>query len=138
MWSGIPIQSFYSPAVPVSRLPPESSPHSTSSGLNTCGGDDMLNPLFSLCVYLVEMVISYIFFSSIFEHRYTPVPHPAVFTDESIFPASQFQVRNIIITAAGICQFFHVQSLLLIIWMRMVWKWQWLVAAPASAGCLQG
>lgn len=33
----------------------------------------MLNPLFSLCVYLVEMVISYIFFSSIFEHRYTPV-----------------------------------------------------------------
>lgn len=33
----------------------------------------MLNPLFSLCVYLVEMVISYIFFSSVFEHRYTPV-----------------------------------------------------------------
>lgn len=32
----------------------------------------MLNPLFSLCVYLVEMVISYIFFSSVFEHRYTP------------------------------------------------------------------
>lgn len=32
----------------------------------------MLNPLFSLCVYLVEMVISYIFFSSVFAHRYTP------------------------------------------------------------------
>lgn len=32
----------------------------------------MLNPLFSLCVYLVEMIISYIFFSSVFEHRYTP------------------------------------------------------------------
>ena len=25
----------------------------------------MLNPLFSLCVYLIEMVISYIFFSSL-------------------------------------------------------------------------
>lgn len=32
----------------------------------------MLNPLFSLCVYLVEMIISYIFFSSVFEHRFSP------------------------------------------------------------------
>lgn len=29
----------------------------------------MLNPVCSLCVYLIEMVIAYIFFSSIFEHR---------------------------------------------------------------------
>ena len=29
----------------------------------------MLNPICSLCVYLTEMVIAYIFFSSIFEHR---------------------------------------------------------------------
>lgn len=33
----------------------------------------MLNPVFSLCVYLVEMVISYIFFSSVLEHRLTPM-----------------------------------------------------------------
>lgn len=33
----------------------------------------MLNPVFSLCVYLVEMVISYIFFFSLFEHRYSPI-----------------------------------------------------------------
>ena len=31
----------------------------------------MLNPFFSLCVYLVEMVISYIFFSAIFECHYS-------------------------------------------------------------------
>lgn len=30
----------------------------------------MLNPFFSLCVYLVEMVISYIFFSDILEQRF--------------------------------------------------------------------
>ncbi len=33
----------------------------------------MLNPFFSLCVYLVEMVISYIFFFAIFENRYPPI-----------------------------------------------------------------
>lgn len=31
----------------------------------------MLNPLFSLCVYAVEVIISYIFFSEIFEYRYS-------------------------------------------------------------------
>lgn len=31
----------------------------------------MLNPLFSLCVYAVEVTISYIFFSEIFEYRYS-------------------------------------------------------------------
>lgn len=29
----------------------------------------MLNPIFSLCVYLIEMVIAYIFFSGVFERR---------------------------------------------------------------------
>lgn len=33
----------------------------------------MLNPICSLCVYLVEMVIAYIFFSGIFERRIKPV-----------------------------------------------------------------
>lgn len=33
----------------------------------------MLNPIFSFLVYQVEMVISYIFFNSIYEHRYTPI-----------------------------------------------------------------
>lgn len=31
----------------------------------------MLNPLFSLCVYLVEMVISYVFFFAVFETHYS-------------------------------------------------------------------
>lgn len=31
----------------------------------------MLNPLFSLCVYLIEMLISYIFYSSLLEHKFT-------------------------------------------------------------------
>ena len=31
----------------------------------------MLNPLFSLCVFAVEVIISYIFFSEIFEYRYS-------------------------------------------------------------------
>ena len=29
----------------------------------------MLNPIASFCVYFAEMVIAYIFFSGIFEHR---------------------------------------------------------------------
>ena len=33
----------------------------------------MLNPLFSLCVYLIEMLISYIFYSSLLEHKFTTV-----------------------------------------------------------------
>ena len=33
----------------------------------------MLNPVFSFCVYLVEMIISYIFYGSVFESRFTPV-----------------------------------------------------------------
>lgn len=33
----------------------------------------MLNPVFSLCVYLVEMVISYIFYVTVFESRFTPI-----------------------------------------------------------------
>ena len=33
----------------------------------------MLNPVFSFCVYLVEMIISYIFYGSVFEPRFTPV-----------------------------------------------------------------
>lgn len=32
----------------------------------------MLNPIASLCVFLVEAVIAYIFFSNLFEHRITP------------------------------------------------------------------
>ena len=32
----------------------------------------MLSPLFSLCVYLVEMIISHIFFFAIFDCRYPP------------------------------------------------------------------
>ena len=30
----------------------------------------MLNPLFSLCVYLIEMLISYIFYASLLEHKF--------------------------------------------------------------------
>ncbi len=33
----------------------------------------MLNPLYSLCVYLAEMVITYIFLSNIFESRFSPI-----------------------------------------------------------------
>lgn len=33
----------------------------------------MLNPIFSFCVYLVEMVISYIFYIAVFEPRFTPI-----------------------------------------------------------------
>ena len=33
----------------------------------------MLNPLFSLCVYLIEMLISYIFYSSLLENKFTTV-----------------------------------------------------------------
>lgn len=33
----------------------------------------MLNPIFSFCVYQAEMVISYIFFAAVFEHRFTPI-----------------------------------------------------------------
>lgn len=33
----------------------------------------MLNPLFSLCVYLIEMLISYIFYASLLEHKFTTV-----------------------------------------------------------------
>lgn len=33
----------------------------------------MLNPFFSFLVYQAEMIISYIFFTSIYEHRYTPI-----------------------------------------------------------------
>ena len=33
----------------------------------------MLNPLFSLCVYLIEMLISSIFYSSLLEHKFTTV-----------------------------------------------------------------
>lgn len=33
----------------------------------------MLNPLFSFLVYQSEMIISYIFFTSIYEHRYSPI-----------------------------------------------------------------
>lgn len=33
----------------------------------------MLNPIFSFCVYLVEMVISYIFYVAVFEPRFTPI-----------------------------------------------------------------
>ena len=32
----------------------------------------MLNPFFSFCVYLVEMVISYVFYVAVFEPRFTP------------------------------------------------------------------
>ena len=32
----------------------------------------MLNPVASLCVFLVEAVIAYIFFSNLFEHRIAP------------------------------------------------------------------
>lgn len=33
----------------------------------------MLDPIFSFCVYLVEMVISYIFYVAVFEPRFTPI-----------------------------------------------------------------
>lgn len=33
----------------------------------------MLNPIFSFLVYQSEMIISYIFFTAIYEHRYTPI-----------------------------------------------------------------
>lgn len=33
----------------------------------------MLNPLFSLCVYLIEMLISYIFYASLLEHKFTTI-----------------------------------------------------------------
>ena len=33
----------------------------------------MLNPLFSLCVYLIEMLISYIFYSSLLENKFSTV-----------------------------------------------------------------
>ena len=62
----------YSPMVFVFRSPPESSPHFINSGLNTYGEDDMLNPIFSFCVYQVEMIISYIFYGAVFETRFTP------------------------------------------------------------------
>ena len=32
----------------------------------------MLNPIFSFCVYQVEMIISYIFYGAVFETRFTP------------------------------------------------------------------
>ena len=33
----------------------------------------MLNPFFSLCVYLIEMLISYIFYASLLEHKFTTI-----------------------------------------------------------------
>lgn len=33
----------------------------------------MLNPIASFCVFLVEVVIAYIFFSNLFDHRIEPV-----------------------------------------------------------------
>lgn len=33
----------------------------------------MLNPFFSLCVYLSEMVISYVFYAAVFENRFPPL-----------------------------------------------------------------
>lgn len=33
----------------------------------------MLNPFFSLCVYLIEMLISYVFYASLLEHKFTTV-----------------------------------------------------------------
>lgn len=33
----------------------------------------MLDPIFSFCVYLVEMIISYIFYVTVFEPRFTPI-----------------------------------------------------------------
>lgn len=33
----------------------------------------MLDPIFSFCVYLVEMIISYIFYIAVFEPRFTPI-----------------------------------------------------------------
>lgn len=54
------------------RLHQGNNLHFINSGSNTCGGDNVLNPIFSLLVYQSEMVISYIFFTAIHEHRYTP------------------------------------------------------------------
>lgn len=59
------MQNCCSLTEPKFPLRPEDNPHSINSGLSIYGGNDMLNPLFSLCVYLIEMVISYIFFASL-------------------------------------------------------------------------